>query len=62
MKMKTDVYFVRHAQPDFSIKDDAIRPVSEKGMEDTKKVTYTLINKNITAIYSSPFKRAIDTI
>ena len=62
MKMKTDVYFVRHAQPDFSIKDDAIRPVSEKGMEDTKKVTYTLINKNITAIYSSPFKRAIDTM
>ena len=60
--MKTDVYFVRHAQPDFSVKDDKIRPLSEKGMEDTKKVTDTLINNNITSIYSSPFKRAVDTI
>jgi 2,3-bisphosphoglycerate-dependent phosphoglycerate mutase len=60
--MKTDVYFVRHAQPDFSVKDDKIRPLSEKGMEDTKKVTYTLIDKNIISIYSSPFKRSIDTI
>lgn len=59
---KTDVYFVRHAHPDLSIKDEAIRPLSEKGTEDTKKVTDTLIDKNITAIYSSPFKRSIDTI
>lgn len=39
-----------------------MRPLSEKGIEDTKKVTNTLIDKNITSIYSSPFKRAVDTI
>ncbi len=60
--MKTNVYFVRHAQPDFSVKDEVIRPLSEKGIQDTKKVTDTLINKNIASVYSSPFKRAIDTI
>ncbi|TDT62411.1 histidine phosphatase family protein [Fonticella tunisiensis] len=60
--MKTCVYFVRHAEPDFSIKDDLIRPLSEKGIADSKRVTRALMDKNITAIYSSPFKRAIDTI
>ena len=60
--METNVYFVRHAQPDFSVKDDLIRPLSAKGLEDAKKVTKILMDKNITSIYSSPFKRAIDTI
>ena len=60
--MKTEIYFVRHAQPDFSIKDDMLRPLTEKGILDTKKVTNTLIDKNITSIYSSPLKRAADTI
>ena len=61
-KMKTNIYFVRHAEPDFSIKDDLIRPLSEKGIADTKKVTSVLMNRNIHAIYSSPYKRAFDTI
>lgn len=60
--MKTKVYFVRHAQPDISIRDDMTRPLTKKGIEDSKKVTNTLMDKNITSIYSSPFKRAIDTI
>lgn len=60
--MKTDIYFVRHAQSDLSIKDDVIRPLTQKGIKDAKKVTVALIDKNITAIYSSPFKRAVDTI
>lgn len=60
--MKTKIYFVRHAHPDFSIRDDMIRPLSEKGVIDTKKVTNVLMDKNISIIYSSPYKRAIDTI
>lgn len=62
LEMKTDVYFIRHAQSDLSIKDDFMRPLSEMGIVDTKKVTDALIDKNITSIYSSPFKRAVDTI
>lgn len=60
--MKTNVYFVRHAEPDISVKDDLIRPLSEKGLLDTKRVTKTLLDKDITAIYSSHFKRAVDTV
>jgi 2,3-bisphosphoglycerate-dependent phosphoglycerate mutase len=60
--MKTNIYFVRHAEPDFSIKDDLIRPLSDKGIADTKKVTVALLDKNISIIYSSTFKRSVDTI
>jgi len=60
--MKTNIYFVRHAQSDFSVKDDVTRPLSEKGLSDVMKVSKILKDKNITAIYSSPYKRTIDTI
>jgi 2,3-bisphosphoglycerate-dependent phosphoglycerate mutase len=39
-----------------------LRPLTEEGILDTKKVTSTLIDKSISSIYSSPLKRAIDTI
>ena len=58
----TNIYFVRHAQPDISIKDDMLRPLSEEGMADTKRVTKALKDTNIKAIYSSPYKRAYDTV
>lgn len=56
------VYFVRHAKPDFSVHDDAIRPLTKEGIEDSKKITRLLEDKNISRIYSSPYLRAIDTI
>ncbi|WKV07493.1 histidine phosphatase family protein [Thermoanaerobacterium sp. CMT5567-10] len=58
----TKVYFVRHCKPDFSIKDDLMRPLTKDGQKDCKKVTEFLSDKNITKIFSSPYKRAIDTI
>ncbi|MDF2881782.1 MAG: Phosphoglycerate mutase [Clostridiaceae bacterium] len=58
----TKVYFVRHATPDFSVKDDLTRPLTEQGAKDSKKVTEFLLNNNITKVYSSPYKRAIDTV
>ncbi|WIV11574.1 histidine phosphatase family protein [Proteiniborus sp. MB09-C3] len=58
----TRVYFVRHAQPDFSIQDDLLRPLTEKGIADSEKVTKFLLDKQITKIFSSPYKRAYDTI
>ena len=39
-----------------------LRPLTEKGMADTKRVTKVLIDRNIEVIYSSPYKRACDTI
>lgn len=58
----TKVYFVRHAKPDFSIKDDLTRPLSEQGINDCRKVTEFLSDKAITKAFSSPYKRAVDTI
>lgn len=60
--MTTNIYFVRHAEPDFSIKDDLARPLTQKGMQDTVKVTRALKDRDIFAIYSSPCRRAVETV
>lgn len=58
----TKVYFVRHSKPDFSIKDDLTRPLTEEGLKICEKITEFLTDKNIDVVYSSPYKRAVDTI
>lgn len=60
--MKTHIYFVRHAQSDFSVRDDRTRPLTEKGLADTYLVTDVLKDKSIFAVYSSPYKRCLNTI
>lgn len=58
----TQVYLVRHAEPDLTVKDDSIRPLTSKGLLDSQRVTRALWNENITAVFSSPYKRTVDTI
>jgi 2,3-bisphosphoglycerate-dependent phosphoglycerate mutase len=58
----TTIYFIRHAQADNSITDGRIRPLTAKGMKDRLLVTDFLSDKKIDAVFSSPFKRAVDTI
>lgn len=58
----TTIYFVRHAQPDFNIKCDVTRPLTNKGKKDCLKVLEFFKDKNVDIIFSSPYKRAIDTI
>lgn len=58
----TIVYFIRHAQSDNSVHDGRIRPLTEKGMHDRALVTEFLQKKSVDVVFSSPFKRAIDTI
>lgn len=58
----TKVYFIRHSKPDYSIHDDYSRPLTEEGIKDCKNVTEFLLNKCITKVFSSPYKRAIDTV
>lgn len=58
----TYIYFIRHAHPDYSIHDDSLRPLNEKGLNESKKVTEFLISKKIDVLFSSPYKRAFDTI
>ncbi|MCL2216278.1 MAG: histidine phosphatase family protein [Defluviitaleaceae bacterium] len=61
----TTVYFIRHATPDRSsgkAGNDAIFPLSEKGLADVPLVTAFLSDKKIDAVLSSPFKRSYDTV
>lgn len=60
--MITNIYFVRHAEPDFSVHEDSIRPLTDKGKKDAMRVAAYLKEKNIEVVLSSPFKRAIDTL
>ena len=58
----TTIYFVRHAQSDYTVRDPMTRPLTQKGHEDCRLVTELLSKKNINAVISSPFKRAVDTV
>ncbi len=60
--MITTVYFVRHCEPNFENHDDMSRELSGKGMEDRRLVSGFLSDKGVTAVFSSPYKRAVDTI
>jgi 2,3-bisphosphoglycerate-dependent phosphoglycerate mutase len=60
--MKTVAYFIRHAEPDYSVHDDSIRPLTDKGKNDALKVAAYLNDKEIEVALSSPYKRAIETI
>ena len=57
----TRVYLVRHAQPDISVQEDALRPLTEKGLEDRTK-TLLLADRGLNALYSSSYRRAMETI
>ncbi len=58
----TQLYFVRHAQPLYRNHDDAGRELSAKGWEDRRLVTDFLLDKEIDAVLSSPYCRAVDTV
>ena len=58
----TTVYFVRHAEPNYSNHDDELRELTEKGLGDCKLVTEYLSDKSIDVVLSSPYKRSVDTV
>lgn len=60
--MKNTIYLVRHAQSDNSVKDEATRPLTEKGLKDRHLACDWLADKDISAIYASPYFRAADTV
>lgn len=59
--LPTNLYFVRHAHSIYT-SDELGRPLSERGFNDANKVTELLENEGIDAVYSSPYKRAIQTV
>ena len=60
--MQTEIYFIRHAEPNYNNHDDLTRELTKKGLVDRELVTNYLSDKNIEIVLSSPYKRAIDTV
>ena len=58
--MNNIYYFVRHAHSTYT-PDEWTRPLSQKGLTSLSQLKI-LKNKPISAIYSSPYQRAIETI
>lgn len=56
------IYFVRHAQPEYSWEDDKTRPLTSEGIADSERVYEALKDIKLTYAVSSPYKRSIDTI
>lgn len=58
----TVIYFVRHAEPDHSIKDERTRPLSSEGTRDSEQLIDVFKNIHVDSFYSSPYKRSFETI
>ena len=60
--MITTVYLVRHAEPNFYNHNDMDRELTPKGLQDCQLLLNYFSKQNIHVIYSSPYRRAIETI
>ncbi|MGE7837628.1 histidine phosphatase family protein [Viridibacillus arvi] len=60
--MKTTIYFIRHAESPFIFGQERERPLSEKGKESAEKLVSSLNKIKFDAVFSSPYKRAIQTL
>lgn len=58
--MNNTYYFIRHAHSIYT-PDEINRPLSDKGQASLAQLEF-LAYKSITAIYSSPYRRAIQTL
>ncbi|MDN7145724.1 histidine phosphatase family protein [Liquorilactobacillus mali] len=58
----TNIYFVRHALPDYSWADDAMMPLTQVGKDDSLVVLDSLKNLSFDFCISSPYKRTLQTI
>lgn len=60
--MTTTIYFIRHAESDAAVRDDAARPLTPKGQEDSFALARTMRTCGVDRIYSSPYRRTVDTV
>lgn len=59
---ETTVIFVRHCEADNKYRDDRTRPLTRRGMKSVGDVARILSNYPVDALYSSPYKRTLDTL
>lgn len=60
--MATTIYFIRHAEPNYENHDDLTRELTEKGLQDSQEIVKQFQDVRIDHLFSSPYKRSIDTI
>lgn len=60
--METAVYFIRHALSDQSVRDGRIRPLTPQGYADAPKLIPFFAGIPLHRIYSSPYRRAVETV
>ena len=58
----TEFYLVRHAQPNYQNRSETDRELTPKGASDCRYVTQYLEDHGVTTMYSSPYRRAVDTV
>lgn len=58
----TEIYVLRHATPAKSDVPNRSRPLSDLGQCQAMELATNLSDLGITAIYTSPFKRAVNTV
>lgn len=58
----TRIIFIRHAESDYSVKDDVSRPLTESGLIAAKKIPALFTHTRIDHFYCSPYVRSINTI
>jgi 2,3-bisphosphoglycerate-dependent phosphoglycerate mutase len=61
-KTMTEVLVVRHAKAASEDLPNAEKPLSEQGRDDARELATILASLGINAIYSSPFRRALETV
>ncbi|AUW97458.1 histidine phosphatase family protein [Streptococcus pluranimalium] len=60
--MKQTIYLIRHAEPNYNNHQDDERELTAKGLQDCQLLLDYFKDINIDRIYSSPFKRTLQTI
>jgi 2,3-bisphosphoglycerate-dependent phosphoglycerate mutase len=60
LQSNTSFYLVRHAHANWTPDED--RPLSRRGMADAKRLASLLDEYAVQAIFSSPYRRAIQTV
>lgn len=58
----TRVYLLRHAESDRSVRDGRVRPLTESGELAARALVSRFEGIALDAVYSSPFRRALDTV
>lgn len=60
--LNTTLYFVRHAESVYVEGQERERGLTERGMLDAAKIADVLVQERIRWFYSSPYRRAVDTL